>query len=305
MKHLLLTFVLLSAALVPSVHAVSGPPFFGTLRTEVINQQVIASNATVPDKKLLSALKKALTTIDKTKTDDYVAGTKSLGVLLKTLNHTSVSNAFAGVFDNVVDVYLSALMNAEDALADRLAGTFPSGPHTAAQNNLDQLLAALQAATTDADLVAAAKALSLASKKLVVAAKLTDKAEDVPPPPAQIIADVAGAINISIKTQGAVITGTPLQFNLLGGSGSASGQKTITFSLQNVSEGTHMVNLVSGAFIITSASPATYSDGTGTATVTYNSANHSLFGTFTFTASGASGSTGTVTVSGSFNGSTP
>jgi len=303
MKKLILTAVLLCTALQPA-RAISTLPFLDQLRNEVVNQQVIASNDVVANKQLLASLKKALTTIDKTK-PDYVSGTKALGTLANNLNRTSVSNAFAADFDNIVNTYVGSLMNAAGNLTTALGSTFPSGPHTAALNNLDQLLAALQVADTNNSIILAAKALSLAAKKLVVTQKLVTKAQAVPAPPAQITANVSGALNTSIKTQGAAVTGVPAQFNLLGASGSASGQKTIQFSLQNVTEGTHVVNVIDGHFLITSTHPAIYTGGTGTATVTYNSATHSLYGSFTFNATGDQGSTGTVTVAGSFNGSTP
>ena len=98
MKHLFLTLVLCSAIFLPSAHAASG--LFDSLRAEVLNQLNIATNGVEePDKKLVSALRKALTTIDKTK-PDFASLAKALGTLAKGLNRTAVSNEFAGEFSS-------------------------------------------------------------------------------------------------------------------------------------------------------------------------------------------------------------
>lgn len=304
MKRIVALIILTFAVAVPSARAINALPFFGDLRNQVVAQQVLGSNDVVANKKLLASLKKALKTIDKTK-PTYVAGAKSLGMLAKTLNRTSVSNAFVGDFEATLEDYLAALMGEENSLSTRLASAFPSKSHTSALTALDLLDEALIRAAGTNDIIAAAKFLSTAAKDLGKAAKLTDKAEDAPAPAAQVDADISGALNTSIKTQGAAVTGVPSQFNLLGGTGSPTNMKTIQFGLQNVMEGTHIVAVINGNFNITSSQPAIYSNGSGTATVTYNSASHSLYGTFTFIATGTGPSSGTVTVSGSFSGTTP
>ena len=70
MKKLFLTLTLIAAAFVPQARADLALPFFGGLRAEVLSQLNLATNGVpAPDKKLVASLKKALTTIDKTKTN--------------------------------------------------------------------------------------------------------------------------------------------------------------------------------------------------------------------------------------------
>ena len=86
MKHLLLTFALLTAALIPQARAIDSLPYLGSLRTEVFNQLTIASNnvATstnvIANKKLIITLKGALRGIDRTKPSNYVAGAQISGL---------------------------------------------------------------------------------------------------------------------------------------------------------------------------------------------------------------------------------
>jgi hypothetical protein len=129
MKCLLLTLVLCSAIFIPSARAVDSPPYFGSLRAEVLNQLNLATNVVEPDKKLVSALRKALTAIDKTK-PDYASGSKSLGKIASGLNRTSVSNVFVAVFQSAVVDYVGALTGEEAALAARLAAAYPSKSKT-------------------------------------------------------------------------------------------------------------------------------------------------------------------------------
>jgi hypothetical protein len=306
MKCLLLTLALFAAIFVPSERAAAALPYFETVRAQVLSQLDLATNGVAePDKKLVSALQKALTAIDKTK-PDYASGAKSLGKLAKALNRTSVSNVFAPVFESTVADYVGALMGEEDALAARLAATFPSKSRTSAELALVRLLAALDSANATDDIILAAKALGTAAKEFGAATKFTVQAEDVPPPPASITANVTGATTVSINTQGAGVTaGAPGNFALLGAQAiiNPPGQRGISFSLSGVTEGTHAATLSNGTITIQSGfSASAYTGGTGTANVTLNSAARSLFGTFTFTANGSGGTVGTVTVTGSFTG---
>src|SRR5436309_13726850 len=111
MKKLLSLAVLLYATALQPAQAIPvlTLPFLQRLRVKVVDQQTIASNDVVANKQLLASLKKALTTIDKTKTN-YAAGAKSLGVLAKNLNRTSVSNVFAGDFDTIANIYVASRM---------------------------------------------------------------------------------------------------------------------------------------------------------------------------------------------------
>ena len=70
--------------------------------------------------------------------------------LAKFLLRTSASNNFEGVLTDTADTNLDALLNEEELLVDRLAGTDLSGAHVTAQKNLDRLDAALHAASRQA-----------------------------------------------------------------------------------------------------------------------------------------------------------
>ena len=307
MKRLWLTLVVFSAIILPAARSTAQLPYLTALRNEVLNQLTLATNGVPePDKQLVSTLQKALATIDKTQ-PTYAAGAKALGKVGKGLNGTGVSNAFFAVFQSTVLDYVSALTGEEDTLAARLAATFPSKSKTSGQLALERLLAALQGANATDDIVAAAGFLRTAAKEFGTATKLTIKAEDAPPPPANITANITGATTLSINTQGAGVTaGSPGNFALLGAQAilNPPGQRGISFSLSGVTEGTHTVALSNGTITIQSGfSASAYTEGTGTGDVTLNSAARSIFGTFTFTANGSGGTVGTVTVTGSFTGS--
>jgi hypothetical protein len=265
----------------------------------VINQLTVASNDVVANKKLIKTLSGALKLIDKTKTN-YVGGSKSLGSLARTLNRTTVSNEFHDVLQATADTYVSELLDEEGALADRLAPTYPSGSRTAAQRQLDLMLAAIQGANTNDSVVTAARFLSIASKKQIVAAKLVTKAENAPPPPAGVTASITGALRRSFKSFTAVITNPGGGTSIIVNSAtkpSASGLDSLAFSLTGVTDGTHTVNL-EGEYSQVRVGGRAFT-GDGTATVTFNSTTKVIFGTFSFIGSDDDGS---VTVSGSFSG---
>jgi hypothetical protein len=305
MKCLLLTLALFSATLIPSAHAADALPYFGTLRAQVLSQLDLATNGVAePDKKLVTALRKALITIDKTK-PDYASGSKSLGKLAKALNRTSVSNVFAPVFQSTMADYVGAFAGEEDALTARLASTFPSKSKTAAQSALIQLLNALDGANTNDDAVVAAKFLSTAAKNLSTAAKNVDKAEDAPAPPAGLTATISGAVNDSFNDFNTTITrsGSSIGINSQT-KPSASGIDSIIMELQNVSDGTQTVN-VRGGYNQVRVGGRSFGGAlvvNGTATITYDSATRVISGTFSFVGDEAGDSTATVTLSGSFNG---
>jgi len=305
MKQLLLTLALFSAVFLPSAHAVSGLPYFDSLRTQVLNQLNIATNGVEePDKKLVSALRKALTTIDKTKVD-FASGAKALGTLAKGLNRTTLSNDFAGEFASIAGDYAAGLLVGASTLSNRLASTFPSKAHTAAEGNLAELDAAVSSALSAGDVVAAAKFLSTAAKNLSTAAKNVDKAEDAPAPSAGLTANISGALHGSFNDFNTTITrsGSSIGVNSQT-TPSASGFDNIIMELLNVSDGTQTVNL-KGAYSQVRVDGRSFGGNAvvnGTATITYNSATQAIFGTFSFVGDEGGSSTATVTVSGSFSG---
>jgi len=315
MKCLLLALALFSSILIPSARA-AALPYFETLRAQVLSQLDLATNGVeVPDKKLVSSLQKALTSIDKTQ-PDYASGAKALGKLAKALNRTSVSNVFAPVFESTVADYVGALMGEEDTLANRLAGTFPSKSKTAAESALIQLLNALDGANTNDDVVLAAKFLSTAAKNLSTAAKNVEKAEDAPAPPSQFNATINGAVlgnfnftpspapAVAVRNVGIVaITGVNIK---LTGSGLDTVVTTRTLVLNvPILDGTHVYgvapsggNVANVIYTVAQGSAGgptsgdAYNATSGTVTVTMNTAARTAVGTFNFSAP-AQGSSGT------------
>jgi hypothetical protein len=300
MKCLLLTFALCSAILTPSARAVDSLPYFGSLRAEVLNQLNLATNVVEPDKKLVSALRKALTAIDKTK-PDYASGSKSLGKIASGLNRTSVSNVFAPVFQSTVADYVGALTGEEDELADRLATTFPSKSRTSAELALERLLAALQSANATDDIILAAKALAAAAKEFGTATKLTVKAEATRAGDDIVTATVNGAAfkSDSSSTQGTYDPAThdvTISGSIVSGSGLNTTVKTLTLFIDNVPTGTTTYPIGAAGASASALYDVVGVSGTGgvastsgTLTITLDTVHKLIFGTFSFTATGTLG----------------
>ena len=213
---------------------------------------------------------------------------------------------FEAVLDDTAETYLDALLNEEELLADRLAYTDVSGAHTAAQRNLDQLSAALHAASTNTNVIVAVKFLSLAARKFVAAKSFTTKAELARPPPANVTAIVSGEINFAYKGTRATADDSIPDLFVVNSSQATThpkGQRSITLRLEGVMEGmNHLIigngspGASSGEVVIVDV--AAYSSSTGTATVILKSAGKTIFGSFEFTA-GDPGNT--ITVTGTFS----
>ena len=306
MKCLLLTLALCSAIFIPSARAVDSLPYFGSVRAEVLNQLNLATNVAEPDKKLVSALRKALTAIDKTK-PDYASGSKSLGKIASGLNRTSVSNVFAPVFQSTLADYIAALTGEEGTLAARLAATFPSKSRTSGELALERLLAALQSANATDDIIAAAKLLGTAAKEFGTATKLTVKAEDAPPPPSHFTATITGSgegtVNFSSSPAPAVasrvgnlvtITGTQIQVN-----GTTVKTKVLNVGIPNIVDGTttYPVGANDGnhATVVYTTSTGglggppsgdAFGGTSGSLTVNINIATKTAIGTFSFAGPG-------------------
>ncbi len=313
MKRLLFTLVLFSAIFIPSAHAVDSLPYFSTLRAQVLSQLNLATNVAEPDKKLVSALNKALATIDKTQ-PTYAAGAKALGVVAKGVNRSSVSNAFVAVFQSTISDYVSALTGDEATLAGRLAATFPSKSKTSGELALERLLAALQGANATDDIIAAAKLLGTAAKELGTAGKLTVKAEVTPAPPANVTAMVTGASNFKYDSMLAAAVSFSSGSGLINSAQallkSPYGQRGVLISFIGVNAGPNTLTIGSHnsglcELLVTEAYgngfASSYESTGGTINVTYNPATKSLVGTFTATCiDGAN----TITITGSFSANT-
>ncbi len=300
-----------AASLSPEARAGGIPlPFFTDLRAEVVDQLAKASNNiaitndVAGNKKLIKSLNSALKLIDKTK-PTYVTGAKALGVLSKSLARTAASNEFNPIIDSTRALYVGSLYGVAEDLQDVVDASYPGRAREAALKAMAKFLAAIDGAETNANIALALKALSSAAKYQIAAAKAAQKADAAPAPPAQITAQVTGALKTSIKTLAAgIVPGAGLVIN--GAQPAGIGFKQINFSLLNVAEGTSTVNLAFGNInIMNGPSVVNYGNGAGTATVTRNNSNGTAYGTFSFTATGVSGTVGTITVTGEFFGTFP
>lgn len=271
-------------------------PYFSFVRSEVTNQLTIASNTLPLNKTLIGQLKATLKVIDKNTTNTLAPGVKTLGLVTKGLNKTSISNIFDAELQNVVDIYFDILKSNGSSLSNRLVATYPSGPHTSALNNLNQMIAALNSADTNFNTTLASKSLALALKKFVVTEKLTIKAEAAPAPLATVNATITiSGSKTSFKSTLAVaasIVNGIVFINAV--QGSTSGTKSLSFGLTGLVAGANTLPIASGGanqytyvnFSGVGAYTGHSFDSTGsTATVNYNPATKSLSGSFTFNAS--------------------
>jgi hypothetical protein len=315
MMKLLLALTLTLAVFLPRAQAVADTlPFLTTFRAEVANQLTVVSNniAATNDVRGNTRLKKtligALRTIDRTRTNSYVAGASALNVLNRTFYRTSLSNTFNPLVDQTRDVYVASLLQAHANYAARVNASYPGRAQTAALTSLARLLAAIDTANTNTNVLVALRFLSTSAKTETATQRATVKAEAAPAPIASITANVSGAINTTIKTTGAGITpGSPGNYTVLGSQFTLRpiGQRIVRFSLYGLTDGTHTVTLDDGGIVISAGfNTTTYEGNPGTATVTYNSASKVMFGTFTFTAFDDDNNASTITVTGSFSGTT-
>ena len=311
MKQFLFTVavVIVLAASGRSVQAIP-VPHFDPIRSEITNQLAIATRAPVPDKALIAALTKSSVLISRVNETNYVTGTKTLVVVLHTLNRTSLSNQLFHFYGFTFDQYFIEMYATRRALLDRLEGTFPSGPHTTALANLDQARAALFAADATVELETKAIFLNLAAKKLAVAAALTKKAEATRAPVVHMTAKVVGSLTFTFVSKEAVITTAANQFYgvtsekntakpliertiALGFKLPTLGNTFVTLDGAAASEGATVTVLVNGVTFIFNATD-------GVANITRTA--HSLFGTFSFAAQQPGFPDETITVTGEFSG---
>ena len=310
MKSFLFAVVVVLAAFGARVQGIT-VPHFDPVRSEITNQLALAKLAPVPDKPLIAALTKSATLISRVNETNLVTGTKTLMVVLHTLNRTSLSNQMFHFYGYTFDQYFIELYAARRALLDRLEGTFPSGAHTAALANIDQARAAIFAADATAELETQAIFLNLTAKKLAVAAALTKKAEATRAPVVHMTAKVAGSLTFSFASKEAGFTpGANSFFTVTSEKNTAKpliertialgfrlpdlGNRFVTLEGAAAAGGATVTVLVNGVNFIFNAT-----DGVANITRTANR----VFGTFSFAAQQPGFPDETITVTGEFNGS--
>lgn len=320
MMKLLLALTLTLAVFLPRAQAVADTlPFLTTFRSQVANQLTIASNNIVAtndvrgNTRLKKTLIGALRTIDRTKTNSYVAGASALNVLNRTFYRTSLSNTFNPLVDQTRDVYVASLYLAYSNYAARVNASYPGRSQTAAFATLARLLAAIDTANTNTNVLVALRFLSTAARTETATLAATKRAEAAPLPPQQYTATIAGALygtfNFTPKPANAIaavrnIALNNLQMNGVSGTVSGSGfstkstVRTLFINIPNLANGTTVYDVGSGsgkAFVnytvarggIGGADPADgYEAVSGTLTVTVNLAAKTAVGTFSFSAPG-------------------
>ena len=134
MKNCILTTAIIVFGFSLKLQAATFLPYFNPVRTELVTQLGIATNAAPQDKKLVSALKKPLSMIDKPGTANLAGDLKLLSSLAPALKKLTVGTAFDASLNQTVDSYLVAMISAANTSSNKLTSAPTSGLKTAASN---------------------------------------------------------------------------------------------------------------------------------------------------------------------------
>lgn len=304
---------LLTFTLVHSAHAIFDPgAVLGLLREPITNRLSQVNNSPSPDRKLATALDKALTTLNKASATDLGLDVKLLSQIGTGLLRSSASNDVGAAVQVVVDSYTVVLAHDAMSASNQLLGAFPSGTLTSAERNLDQLYDYLDSLNSSTDLLASIKTLGKAVVKDKVIGSLVAKAVAVRPRGNSFSATVSASEEgtyvfkpfPAVSVQGAydpvlhsmTITATSIKGTL------TSQTRQVILIIQNVAEGTATYTIGAGAHAIYSSAkmkvtlrpPSSqtlfselYNATAGTITITRNSSNKTVFGTFQFSGPGS------------------
>ncbi len=308
MKRILIALVVLTAALPQHARASVFLPFLDPIRSEILNQQTIVSNAPSLDKPLATSLRKALLQIDRPTPTNLVNDTKALSSIAATLNKTSLSNTFDPLIRSALGNYAGVVGGELHSVSNSLLATFPSGPHTAGNNLITQAFDAVDSALANVNTTTGTKALAAVTKKLGVVNSLLAKARNAPAPPVQFRATITASGEGSSAFQptparaaAAVLTGNTLQIvgvqvQRIGGTSVRT--RYLTVAIPNIIEGTHVYNVSPAGgdatvlYVLTEniggvASGDSYNATSGTITATWNPATRAAVGSFTFSGPGS------------------
>lgn len=315
MRKTLLTFTIVATAMLLSARASTLLPYLDPIDAEIINQQVILSNNPPVDRALATALRKARTSIERTTPTNLVNDTKALASVAATLNKTSLSNTFDPLIRTALGNYVGEVENALNTTSNALLLTFPSGPHTAANNIIGLAFDSIEAAQGNVNTTLATKGLAVVTKKVTVVNNLLTKAENAHAPPVQLRATIAATPEGTFAFQP-----TPAKAAVAVLSGSTLGiigvqvqritttsvrVRTLTITIPNITDGTHIYNVSNNGgdamviYTISQGAPGVppsgdaYTATSGTLTVTYNSGTKAAVGTFTFSGPGANNAVNT------------
>jgi len=280
------------------------------LKTSVSNELVAATNTAEPDKKLVSALNKSITFLDRATDSDLAADLKLFSQVSASLGKVDGSDNLDASVSNVFEAYLEFVWTATVGSSNRLQNAFASKTRTSAEKNIALVFRYLTDANGLQDMVAAAKLLSKAGTKWAVADALVERALDAPAPKAGFTAQVTGAVSTTVKPDAVVanelsagnvyIIATDVLLK------APYGQRVVTLTMLNLVAGNNTLTIgiggVDAGFANNIAGGDAYGADSGTITVNYNPASHSVSGTFSFTGAGGNAPGTSVTVTGSFSG---
>jgi hypothetical protein len=308
MKKLLLPLILFAACLSQQARATQFLPFLNAIRSEILNQQVIVSNTVPLNKPLATALRKARTALDRTTPTNLVNDTKTLATVAATLNKSALSNQFDALIRSAIVNYAGTLSGALNTISNALLTTFPSGPHTAANNLIAQVHDTIADVLANGNTTLATKALAAITKKLPAIQNLLTRAINAPAPPVQLKATITATGEGTFKFQptpakAAVATLIGNQLTIIGAQVQRIGttsvrSRNLAIGIPNITDGTHVYAVGGGganASVLYTISqgglgvPPTgdaYTAVSGTLTVTWNSATRAAVGTFTFSGPG-------------------
>jgi len=303
MKKLLILTSIVSAAFIQNLEATPFLPHLGPIRTEIVNQQVIVSNTTPLNKPLATALRKALLQIDRPTPTNLVNDTKALSSIAGTLNKTSLSNTFDPLIRTALGNYVGVLGADLHSISNALVTTFPSGPHTAANNLIAAAFDSVEAVIANGNTTLATKALAAVTKKLPAIQNLLTKAINAPAPSARFTATVTGDIlgtfnftpihNVIIVTyQGGSLRVAGTNFKIAGAT-----SRTLVVTVPNIIDGTTTYNFATqngpglahvewGVGSGATGQSDLYRGTSGTLTVTVNTAARTAVASFNFIAPG-------------------
>lgn len=309
MKKILITLVVLIAAAAPQMRASAFLPYLDPIRTEIVNQQVIVSNAPSLDKPLATALRKALLQIERPTPTNLVNDTKALSSIAGTLNKTSLSNTFDPLIRTAMGQYAGVVIGELNSISNSLLSTFPSGPRSAANNLIEAALDSVASAIANGNTTLGTKALAAVVKKLTAVKNLLNKAINAPAPPIQFRATITASGEGTFNWQptpsraaaasliGNTLSVTGVQVQRIGRTSVRS--RYLTVHIPNIADGTRMYNVTGNggdATIIYAYAQGgigvpptgdTYNATSGTLTVTWNSATKAGVASFTFSAPGS------------------
>jgi hypothetical protein len=317
MKKLLFIAAFIGSLIVtPAVHAVG---VLVPLYNSISNQYYLATNTPPVDVKLAKSLNAALSAINKSGGGTNLAtAIKALGSAAKVINRTSVSNVLYIDLQGAVAGCIDGFAGSANVYSNLLVTVFPSSQKISAQNAISNLLATLSLAGTTPNISVAVKYLGVAGKQLKSVQKAVTSAQGVPPPAASMTAtiSVSGASTVNFHTTNAVASQpVPGNFNVIAAQVATSGSGlnthidnyTISWNMNGLVSGVNNISNPVGSYVRNSGSisgpdpiSGAFPISSGSVQATWDPANLTVYGSFSFNVAETSGALRAGTVTGTF-----